>query len=344
MKVSLLNYKNQLLEQMLKLLWSGWAQLGVAGYKPVGWKRVIDIEALILTTCFWGRYDQRLFDEMLSWLLAHERFVNIQRLQTIIKKETFHESGLLGPISRKLCQKNRTPKWRGIASKLERRHAVLLPEKLFLLPDNKPLPVVGAIDDDFAECGFLRLPFIDRQLSTDFATGVAATLQLQLRAFFGVCSRAEIMLAFFINNQASISDIAASSYYSWKSIQEALFEMSHSGIVSHPASKRERRYYLASENWTKLFIGKKTDYPEKFNWCKFFSAMEILWQKVSNSAFGSLSEQSMDIEIADMLHQHLQSLLTAADENWRVPSPATSCESFLATFSAFIITQLKQLE
>jgi len=95
---------------MLRILWSGWSQLGIAGYSSKPWNAAADVEAMILSTCFWGRYDQRLFDEMISWLFANERFINIQRLQSIIKKETFHEFRLLGPVCRKLARKNQTPK------------------------------------------------------------------------------------------------------------------------------------------------------------------------------------------------------------------------------------------
>jgi len=105
MNASLQNFKNSLQEQMLRILWSGWSQLGVSGYASEDWNTVIDVEALILTTCFWGRYDQRLFDEMISWLFANERFVNIQRLQSMIKKESFQEYRPHKPVFLKACQK-----------------------------------------------------------------------------------------------------------------------------------------------------------------------------------------------------------------------------------------------
>ncbi len=153
MNESLQNFKNSLREQMLRILWSGWSQLGVSGYVSEAWNTVIDVEAMILTTCFWGRYDQRLFDEMISWLFANERFVNIQRLQSMIKKESFQECRLLGPVCRKLAGKKLTPKWRGIENKLQK----LASESnfcLFLMPDSCPLPIIGKTDDDFAAFGF----------------------------------------------------------------------------------------------------------------------------------------------------------------------------------------------
>lgn len=342
MNTSLQDFKNRFLEQMLKLLWSGWSQLGVAGYKARTWDRVIDIEAMILATCFWGRYDQRLFDEMLSWLISNERFINVQRLQTIIKKEAFHEARLLGPICRKLSRKNHTPKWRGIEKKLENCIIKAKPEKVFMLSDNRALPITGKTDDDFADFGFLRLPFIDRALTSGFPSRETATLQLQLRAFFGVCSRAEVMLNLILNNRASINDIAGNSYFSWRSIQETLFEMSFSGMVSHPPAKRERRYNLVSEAWGELFLSKTANSPATFNWSKFFSAMEILWQKLSDIDFCRLSDQNINLEVASLVKTRLQSLLMAADESWRIPDPASGSEDYFETFTVFVMTQLNR--
>lgn len=341
MSASLQNFKNSLREQMLRIIWSGWAQLGVVGYGSETRNTVIDVEAIILTTCFWGRYDQRLFDEMISWLFANERFINIQRLQSIIKKETFHESRLLGPVCRKLARKRLTPKWRGIENKLKK----LSSESdfgLFLLPDNSPLPIIGKTDDDFAAFGFLRLPFINRGLNSSFQAGRPATLQLQLRAFFGVCSRAEIMLALIINNCASISEIATSSFYAWKSIQDALFEMALSGLVTHPPSKKERRYSLTAVNWANLCLSQPTRPVESINWCKLFSAIEILWKKLDDKKFSSLPAQTMGIELASFVETSLHNLFSAADSRIRIPDYAMAAEDYLEKFAAAVITILNR--
>ncbi|MFZ5950386.1 MAG: hypothetical protein ACOYXC_06755 [Candidatus Rifleibacteriota bacterium] len=321
MNTSFQTFKENLRQQMLRILWSGWTQLGVAGFDSKPWSSAADVEALILTTCFWGRYDQRLFDEMISWLISNERLINIQRLQSIIKKESFHESRLMGPICRMLARKKATPKWRGIESKL-RKLSSENNFSLFLLPDNRPLPIVGKTDDDFAAYGFLRLPFIDRGMNSVFRAGKPAALQLQLRAFFGVGSRAEIMLALLLKNSASISEIASNSYYSWKSIQDALFEMSISGLVTHPPAKKERRYSLANENWAGIFLSQPENVTETTNWCKFFSAIEILWKKLDDKKISNLPVQTMEIELADIVQTRLHKLFAASDSRIRIPDYA----------------------
>lgn len=336
------SFKEQLREQMLRILWSGWAQLGVAGFSSKSWNSVVDVEAMILSTCFWGRYDQRLFDEMICWLFANERFINIQRLQSIIKKETFHEFRFLGPVCRKLARKNQTPKWRGLENKLKKSSSQR-EAGVFLLPDNQLLPITGKMDEDFAAFGFLRLPFENRGLTSGFSAGKPANLQLQLRAFFGVCSRAEIMLTLIMNNSASISEIATSSYYSWKSIQDAIFEMALSGLVTHPLAKRERRYSLAAESWRSLFLIASKKPFESINWCKFFSAIEILWKKLDDKKFSSLPPQTAGIELASLVEGRLQSLLLEADSRIRIPDYRTAGENYCNEFTAAITTALNRL-
>jgi hypothetical protein len=327
---------------MLNLLWSAWSDFGAAGYSAGTFNKVLDLEAMILTTCFWGRYDQRLFDEMLSWLVANERLVNIQRLRTILSKEQFQESRLIAPICKKLNKKNRTPKWQGLERKLKSHIKTEQSEKVFMFSNNTPLPIPKKIDEDFSDYGFLRSPFIDRKLAGTFQVSKTSTLQLQLRAFFGVCSRAEVMLALIINNRANISEIAEGSYFSWKSTQDSLFEMSLSGVVSHSPPKRERFYYLVSDAWHKIFPSLEKP-PQGFNFCKFFSAMEILWQKTSTLFFGNLSEKSVDLEIADLIDDRLAILLSAADLSCRIPLFSENHDNYFEKISNCILKQIDQL-
>ena len=72
MSQSLQSFKSQFNESLLRLLWSHWASLGVSGYGDVI-NPVIDPEALILITATVGRYDPRLFDAMIEWIMENER-------------------------------------------------------------------------------------------------------------------------------------------------------------------------------------------------------------------------------------------------------------------------------
>lgn len=319
MNQSLTKFKELFLEEMLQLLWKTWSELGVSGMASPKFSQVIDLEPLILTTCFWGKYDQRLFDEALSWMIKNERFISVQRLQTIIRKESFHATGLLGPISQKLMQNNPTPKWRGLNKKMkENLTEQQTPVELFLTFNNRALPVIGANDKEFLQFNYIRLPFIDRHLSRIFSPGKISSLQLQLRALFGLNSRAETMLALLLDNQVSIKEVAETSYFSWRSIQEVLFELSHSGLVTHPAAKRKRKYQLTSNNWHEMFLGKNASIkPDRINWTKLYLALELLWNKLNDESFLKLSFAGKNIEMTELLKTKINPLLAQTNKQFQ---------------------------
>ena len=94
MKKSLKIFRDEYLELLLDFLWQEWSALGVAGQKKDPCRHVIDPEALLLFTCSLGRYDQRLFDEVMDWLTTNGRFINVHALHIdglAYYKWTFHQ-------------------------------------------------------------------------------------------------------------------------------------------------------------------------------------------------------------------------------------------------------------
>jgi hypothetical protein len=50
---------------------------------------MIDPEALLLATCTFGRYEPRLFDEVLDWMRTNGWVMNTQRLGTVLREESW---------------------------------------------------------------------------------------------------------------------------------------------------------------------------------------------------------------------------------------------------------------
>ena len=172
-------YRAQLLEAVLQFLWTQWTTLGVAGQKKSEANRVIDPEALLCLSLSFTRYDQRLFDEILDWLSINEKFINVQRLRTIIKKEGFEGTRVLAAMASLLDKKNTTPKWAKLAKEVDEFDKV---ESLFYLKNGRPLPVLKDRDENFASYGFSRNKIELRGLSQTFPVGNHSNLLLQLRS------------------------------------------------------------------------------------------------------------------------------------------------------------------
>lgn len=306
--------KTAFLEHTLEMLWQLWSQLGIAGQGTRTSYLVVDVEALILATCFWGRYDPRLFDEMIAWLRKNERFVNIHRLRYICRKYEYAAFCLLGPVSCYLFASSQTPKWKSIQKECMRLAFLSEPQNLFLFPDNKFMPVHGETDRIFAEYKFLRSPFKDRELAGTFPLGPVASLQLQLRAFFGVNSRSETILYLLLHEVATIRQIATYSCYSWHSIQETLFELAHSGIVSHPEAKRGRKYRLNRMQWSQLFPAITGKMAER-NMVVLFRALELIWLRLTDDKVARLSPDGLDIEIKELFRRQINPLFAESESS-----------------------------
>ena len=138
MKTSLQQFRDDYLEMLLRFLWREWTTLGVAGQERGALRHVVDPEALLLFTCSLGRYDQRLFDEVLDWLTKNGRFLNVQRMKNILGKEDFGGGKVLSAVADWLSQQSDPMKWKLLA-KMDGQTSES--QSLFYLSNGRALPL-----------------------------------------------------------------------------------------------------------------------------------------------------------------------------------------------------------
>jgi hypothetical protein len=292
MNSSLTEFKAAVLDRLLDFLWQQWAALGVAGYSTSEGHRVIDPESLLLLSLTVCRYDARLFDEILDWLMVNGPFLNIQRLKNIEKQLDFQCKAQLSAVA-ELLGKNSSYalKWKNLSTAHSRNN----PEPLFYFKDGKPLPVPNTTAPEFYAHGLLRGPIHLRGYSQHFPQQGAPTLLLRLRALLGVNSRCELLCLLGSVDEIHPSDVARQTGYYPRTTQNALAEMAGSGVVRVRTTNREKRYCLQPGVLDKLllFDGKPTKWC---NWAPLFRALEILC-----------------LGITDLKLQHLDPLLLASE-------------------------------
>jgi len=83
MEMSAESFHSRLLERVLDILWSQWSALGTYTNVPPYRAAVIDPEALICSTMWFGRYSPRLFDKAMDWLSVNDALVSLDRLKSI---------------------------------------------------------------------------------------------------------------------------------------------------------------------------------------------------------------------------------------------------------------------
>ena len=295
-------FRDYILESLLELLWRQWSALGVSGYGETQNSAVIDPEALLIFSCSICRYDQRLFDAMLDWLDKNERFINIQRLRAMVSKEKFAASDILSAVAACMAEKNPTMKWRRLADAFNRT-AEKNASSLFFLKNGDPMPTPtpGKEDPVFRQYGYLRNTVENRNRALCFPPHSPETLLLQIRALFGIGARSEALLYLVLNEKGTIQNIASDTYYSWRSIQDALFEMGHSGLLYFPESKRGRFYRLDGKPWLDILLRGHKKKIRWICWPPLFRAFELIWEKFNNPDFMALSPLAQTAELRELM-------------------------------------------
>lgn len=297
MNQSLTSFKDSYLELLLDFLWRQWSALGVAGYSESEDRWVIDPEALLLFSCTMGRYEPRLFDEVMDWLDVNGRFINIQRLKTIIKKESLTGNKVLAAIAGIMSRRATMRKWKRL-SLTEQDDGAL--EDLFYQKSGEPMPFFGTPDPDFERYGFRRGELRFRGYSKPVRTSRPTGLTYKLRALFGVNARCEILLYLLTHESGHPSRIARETYYYQKTIQDTLVNMSFSDLVHVRSQGREKHYWLNPGQWN-LFLPATGRFPEWINWPPLFSALERIWIKLNQNNFLALDPLLQSSELRKLM-------------------------------------------
>ncbi len=302
---SVVEFKERLKIALIDLAWRQWTQLGVGGLELGKANYILDPEALLVFSAYIGRFDQRLFDEIIDWLHINARFINIQRLRIMSKKAQFANHAVLGLMASYLKKGDASVKWKKIATDFK-PEKVAEQQSLFKLSNGHPMPVVGAKDDTALQYGFKRNVYQWTNNSSEFPLNAAATILLQLRGLFGVNARSEAMLMFLMQDTCTIQDIADASGFSWRSIQDVLFEMNRSNLIDCTAAKRGRYYYLrdrkAALNLMLPDVGEISRFP---HWPDFYNAMIAILEALETPVLEKLSEQAFKSVLEETFAQKI---------------------------------------
>ena len=290
MKTSPNNFRGTFLQSLLDLLWRQWTTLGVAGHGGIA-HRVIDPDALLLATCVFGRYEARMFDEMLDWLEANGWCINVQRVRSLLRKYRYPGERVLACVGALQAKGAAMAKWRRLSLIAEPAKTGADLEPLFYLPDGRPQPMFGRPEPRFAGYGLHRGNLELRHLTQPTNPELPANLLFRLRALFGVNARADILAYLLTHEDGHPPEMARQTGYFPKTIQMTLAEMECSGNVHSARKGREKHYRLVPEDWRLLWAkaGGAAVGPEWVAWPQFFAAMIGIWGLLQNQELSMAS-------------------------------------------------------
>lgn len=278
MEISVEGFHNQLLERALDILWSQWAALGTFTSVPPCTTAVIDPEALVCATAWFGRYSPRLFDEAMDWLGANSASISIDRLKSIAGLFSGDTRASLGAVLDYLWEVEGKTKFRGRSSRWE-NGGPSRREALFRSWPARGEPVGGNSDEVFLRWGFERGPVVLRGMSSGPNLENAANLRFVLRDLFGLGVRAEVATYLALAGRGNSSRVAKAINHNQRAVYSVLDDLARGGFVRKGETGRETVFIADTGRWSR-FISIKGK-ARFMQWAEVFSALqEILVDRI----------------------------------------------------------------
>jgi predicted transcriptional regulator len=280
--MSQISFREFYLENILTFLWRQWSTLGVAGGARAEEKWVIDPESLLIFSLQITRYQPRLFDEILDWLVENSKWIDIQRLRGILKRKDAITKRLISTVASYVSQESKTNgrKWRTLSS-LNKKKSGVADEMLFITKKGEPYPEVQHESAVFKEYGFIREDFSLRAMTKPVSVNTQSNIRFLLRTLFGIGSRAECILYLLTHEAGHPNEIANAIGVSARATQDTLIELAESGLVlTRIKGKRKIEYWLFQKKWWEFLFGVNFEEIKKpiwLDWISLYSALMNVW-------------------------------------------------------------------
>jgi hypothetical protein len=291
----------RLRESTLDLAWRQWTALGVAGTSTWTDRAAIDPEALLLFSLEVGRWDPRLYDEILDWLAANGEWLSPPRLKNLAQRS---EPGSLWAAMSWTRAEDPSLRWSIPSAPRDGE-----PEDLFPGLDVSVLP--AGVDEHFAAYGYLRPRIARSGKSRPPDLGNPAALALRLRALFGPGSRPELVryLLTMSEREATASDAAEAAAFSKRVVQESLLGLTGSGTVKARWRGNERQYSLDRDRWAFLLRLPTREIPRYVDWPRLLRVVSVVVRWVQHDDSTERSEYVRASEARRLIHALASDLL-----------------------------------
>ena len=341
--MALINFKDLFLDNILTFLWRQWSTLGVLGEARTEDPWVIDPEPMLLFTLEMGRYEPRLFDEVLDWLVVNGTWIDLQRLRGILRGKDETIIKLTGAVAKFLVQESDERKWRNIANfcKPQIQESPDSRESLFFSKDGKRYPPSPEPDLSFLSCGFNRPEIKIRRLTREVPITSQSTIRFLLRALFGVGSRAECLTYLLTNEGGHPAEVARAIGLSVRGTQDTLIHLSRSGLVlTRTRGKRKIEYWLSHERWWEFLTkGSITEIkkPIWIDWISLYSALSKVWAALNELAKEELSDYMRTSKLRDSVEEVGNEFLKSGLDVPPIPGRNVKPNEYEKAFETFII-------
>ena len=266
------NYK-LIIENNLEKLWNIWRTLG---FFSEGHTIAMSPEEAIIGLCILGRYDQRLFDEALSFILFHSRLISKNRLKFNLKRIDDDSKKVFCVIASILKKHAGDSRFVSIVKDVNKKD-----DQIFFLNLNNQKLFTGKSEDKlFLQFGFKRNTFVISDKTRNLRYISQNNPWIKAKLIFGNTIRADIAIELINSGNCIAPVIASKTGYSQKSVWNILKDFEIAGFVNGEKSFN-RIVYTLTDSGKKQFsqFRIKNIVPDVSEWIKighFISALKKL--------------------------------------------------------------------
>jgi hypothetical protein len=338
------NFRKIFLENILDFLWRQWSALGIAGGARTNDVWAIDPEALLIFSMKMARYEPRLFDEILDWMVMNGKWIDNQRLRGIIRNNDETASRLMSAVASFVSKEAGTyeRKWRPFSS-LNKYYPHNRSEALFRTKEGVPYPEPRHPSKLFLDYGFLREPVSIRKLTRLVSYASRSNIRFLLRALFGIGSRAECILYLLTHEAGHPSEIAKAIGISFMGARSALADLSDSGLIlTRIKGKRRIEYWVSQKRWWVFLSGlnyEEVRIPVWLDWIALFSALRNVWD-ILYEVDKAESEYMRSSKLRESMEIISREFIKSGLDVPAVPGPEIAPDKYEKEFQNFIMKVL----
>jgi hypothetical protein len=292
--------ETDLLSAMLDLAWGQWTAIGVAGIRASE-HTMADPEALLVATLSIGRYDARLFDEMLDWVATNARLLDVARLRRLGEKASPEQRRLLGVVAQMALDRGAQASIRKLADDLSLAREDSARYEVQPLFGGEGGDWLEA-DELFRRAGFARSTPALRGMSRHPNPDLPACLRFRARALVGPGARAEVLTYLWTHEWAHGRLIAQRASVTQAAVAEYLSALADVSLATKREDGRRTLYRAAPE--LLAVAGSK---PVYVDWVRAWPA---LVETLDATRESGLSEQAAEVRLAEALIVHVPGLET----------------------------------
>ena len=337
------NFRDVFLENILSFLWRQWSALGVLGEARIKDPWIYDPEPMLIFTLEIGRYEPRLFDEVVDWLIVNNKWIDMQRLRGIVREKDEITRNIVGAVAAFLASEGNERKWNNVSQfcKSNASNSLSNHEPLFYEKNGKSHPITNKPEPSFFIYGFNRPQLRVRRLTRKVPITSHNTLRFLLRALIGVGSRAECLVYLLTHDAGHPPEVARAIGLSVRGTQDTLIELSRSGLIlTRIKGKRKIEYWLSQERWWE-FLSKENisaiKKPIWIDWIALYSALSQLWGALNEISKEGMSDYMRSSRLRDSLEMVSSEFAKSGLDIPPIPGTDVSPEQYEKAFEEFII-------